>query len=89
MLYRGLIYILYIHVDSVLSVLLNQKLDLNLFLSKCIDSNSSGVYRESVENILMIFKNLLTAVKKDMANYLAKIMGNFYIDSFYYIIISK
>ena len=61
-------------IDSVLSVLLNQERDLNSFLAKC---GKSVVYRESIENILTIFKNLLTSVKKDMANYLAKIMVNF------------
>ena len=61
-------------IDSVLSVLLNQERDLNSFLAKC---GKSVVYRESIENILTIFKNLLTTVKKDMANYLAKIMVNF------------
>lgn len=66
----------YCYIDSVLSVLLNQQQDLNSFLAKCANSNSCWIYRESVENILMIFQKLLTTVKNDMANHLAKVMVN-------------
>ena len=61
-------------IDSVLTVLLNQQLDLNSFLSKCALDNYYLKYKQSVENILKIFQNLLTTVKNDMGSYLAKIL---------------